>query len=308
MKTYSLLLAVVCAAVLPVSASAKIERVIEKSFAVSPGGQLTVETEGGNVFVQTGDDSAVKVVARQTIRANSEREADDLLERLKLTIEQNGNDVAARAKYERKSWGRNPVSVDFTVTVPARYNVTLGTSGGDVRVADLEGKVRARTSGGNITVGKIAGSVDAHTSGGNVSLVEGSDRVSLRTSGGNIRVDRSVGETILDTSGGDIEVKSVEGTLHADTSGGNVTAGIEGALKGDCVLDTSGGRVKATVDKTVAFTLDASTSGGDVRADGLTITISGGGVGKSKLSGKVNGGGPLLKLHSSGGDIVIATR
>jgi hypothetical protein len=308
MKTYSLLLAIVCAAVLPVSALAKIERVIEKSFAVSSGGQLTVETEGGNVSVQTGGDSAVKVVARQTIRASSEREADELLERLKLTIEQNGNDVTARAKYDRKGWGRNPVTVDFTVTVPARYNVTLGTSGGDVRVADLEGKVRARTSGGNITLGKIGGTVDANTSGGNVSLVEGSGRVSLETSGGNIRVERSVGETILDTSGGDIEVKSVEGTLHAETSGGNVTAGIEGALKGDCVLDTSGGRVKATVDKAAAFALDASTSGGDVRADGLTITISGGGVGKSKLSGKVNGGGPLLKLHSSGGDIVIATR
>ncbi len=308
MKTYSLLLALVCAAVLPVSVSAKVERVVEKTFSVKPGGQLTVETEGGNVSVVTGDDATVKVVARQVIRAGSEREADEVLEKLKLTMEQSGNDVAARAKYERKNWGRNPVSVDFTVTVPARYDVELRTSGGDVRVGDLDGKVRARTSGGNVVLGKMSGPVDAHTSGGNVSLVEGRGRVSLGTSGGNIRVERSVGETDLDTSGGHIEVNSVEGVLRAETSGGNVTAGIVGRLQGDCVLDTSGGRVKATVDKTAAFNLDASTSGGSVRADGLTITIEGGAIGKSTLSGKVNGGGPLLRLHSSGGDIVVATR
>ncbi len=308
MKMHPLFLAAGLLALVPVSAFAKIERVVEKTFSVKPGGSLTVETEGGNVRVETGDDTTVKVVARQTIRASSEREADELLERLDMSIEQSGNDVAVRAKYERMRWGRNPVNVDFTVTVPARYDVDLRTSGGDVRVGDLDGKVRARTSGGNVVLGKMSGPVDAHTSGGNVSLVEGVGRVSLGTSGGNIRVERSVGETDLDTSGGDIEVKSVEGTLRAETSGGNVTAGIVGALKGDCVLDTSGGRVKATVDESAAFTLDASTSGGDVRAEGLTITISGGGIGKSKLSGKVNGGGPLLKLHSSGGDIVIETR
>lgn len=308
MKIYSLLLALVCAAVLPVSVSAKIERVVEKTFAVKPGGRLTVETEGGNVSVVTGDDATVKVVARQVIRTGTEREADEVLKKLNLTIEQSGNDVAARAKYERVKWGRNPVSVDFTVTVPARYDVEVRTSGGDVEVGDLDGKVRVRTSGGDVELGKMSGPVDAHTSGGNVSLVEGRGKVSLGTSGGNVRVERSVGETDLDTSGGDIEVKSVEGVLRAKTSGGNVTAGIVGLLKGDCSLDTSGGSVKAIVDKSAAFDLQASTSGGNVRADGLTITIEGGAIGKSKLSGKVNGGGPLLKLHSSGGDIVVTTR
>jgi len=73
------------------------------------------------------------------------------------------------------------------------------------------------------------------------------------------------------------------------------------------VLSTSGGKVVATVDKAVAFHLDASTSGGDVEADGLTITIEYGGQGKSRLAGDVNGGGPLLKLHSSGGDVVVKT-
>jgi len=57
----------------------------------------------------------------------------------------------------------------------------------------------------------------------------------------------------------------------------------------------------------VGFHIDASTSGGEVEADGLTLTIDHGGVGKSNLSGAVNGGGPDLRLRSSGGDIEITT-
>jgi hypothetical protein len=59
--------------------------------------------------------------------------------------------------------------------------------------------------------------------------------------------------------------------------------------------------------KGAGFHLDASTSGGEVRADGLTITLEHGGSGKSKLVGAVNGGGPRLKLRTSGGDVRIRT-
>lgn len=290
------------------SAQAKIHRTVEKTFAVQPGGELKVDTQGGNIEVKTSAEPTVHVVAKETIRASSDKQADDLLEDLDLTIEQDSGGVTASAKYKKHLWGNNPVEVSFTVTVPKQYAVNLRTSGGNVDVADLDGKVHARTSGGNVSLGKIGGEIDAGTSGGDVSLDDGAKDVKLGTSGGNIRVGHIGGSADLDTSGGDIAVKTVDNTLHASTSGGNVSAGIAGALKGDCDLSTSGGQVRVQVDKGVAFDLDASTSGGDVRAEGLTITIDKGGVGKSRLSGKVNGGGPRLKLRSSGGDISIETR
>ncbi|HYP16618.1 MAG TPA: DUF4097 family beta strand repeat-containing protein [Opitutus sp.] len=292
----------------PLALQARIERVVEKTFAVPAGGLLKVETQGGNIAVQTSNEPAVTVIAKQRFKANSEAEADELAERLELRIEQAGSGVLAQAKYERPKWGSLPVQVDFVVTVPTRYNVDLRTSGGNVSVGDLEGAATVRTSGGDVTLARIAQDVDARTSGGNIVLTEGRGTVTLNTSGGDIRVDRAVGVTELDTSGGNIHVKSVENTLHADTSGGDVTATIAGPLKGDCSLSTSGGQVRATVARTAAFQLDASTSGGGVSADGLTITIEKGNVGKDRLTGKVNGGGPLLKLRSSGGNIAVGVR
>lgn len=295
-----------------VSAQAKIERVVEKTFMVSPGGTLRVETEGGAIRVQSSTDSVVKITAKQKIRASSESEADELLKKLTLSFEAQGSDVTATAKYERPTmgvrWGNQPVEVDFVVTVPARYSANLKTSGGDIIIGDLDGKVNARTSGGDVKLGKISGEIVATTSGGNVSLTEGGAGVELGTSGGDITIGRVVGPTQAHTSGGNIKAAQVENVLEAKTSGGNVSAGFVGGLRGDCLLSTSGGRVKVTVEPTAGFRLDASTSGGDVQAEGFSITIEKGGLGKSRLSGAVNGGGPLLKLRSSGGDIVIAKR
>ncbi len=314
MKFHTLLFAAGMLALIPAAAHAKIERIVEKTFNVQPGGLLKVETHGGEIRIETSATAtSVHVVAREKIRASTEAEADERLKKLSLVMEQRPDGVVASAAYERGSsftitgfWP--PVQVDFTVTVPAAYNVELKTSGGDVTVGDLQGRVTARTSGGDITLGSITGDIRAGTSGGNVRLAEGRGAVKLGTSGGNITVGHAVGPTDLDTSGGDIEIDSVENTLQASTSGGDVTAGIAGSLRGDCRLGTSGGRVRVTVDKTARFALDASTSGGGVDAAGLTITIDKGGAGHNRLSGQVNGGGPLLHLRSSGGEIEIRTR
>ena len=120
-------------------------------------------------------------------------------------------------------------------------------------------------------------------------------------------MDRAGGPTEVSTSGGDVTLKSVEQLISASTSGGDVHATLTGPIKQNTQLSTSGGDVTVEIAKSTAFHLDASTSGGDVRADGITITIEKGGSGKNKLVGAVNGGGPELKLRSSGGDIKVRT-
>ena len=313
MKTRTFLLATGLMTFVPFSAFAKIERVVEKTFTVQPGGTLKVETSGGGIVVESGTGDTVKVTAKEVIRADNDAEADALLKDFTLTIEQQGNDVTAKAKYASSpldfhfgSWP--PVQVSFVVTVPTRYHTDLHTSGGSIKVGDLTGNVLARTSGGGIRIGQIDGTVDAHTSGGDIRLDFCTGDTKLDTSGGGISAQRIVGKADLHTSGGSISVKLVENALQAHTSGGGVEATIAGALKDDCSLSTSGGSIRVAVDKTAAFRLDAATSGGGVRAAGLTIRLENGGLGKSRLVGDVNGGGPLLKLRTSGGGIDVKMR
>jgi len=312
MKSLLPLLALGALLASPAVLSAKITRTVDKTFTVQPGGNFKAATQGGDITIRTADISEVRVTAKQVIRASTEQEADEILEKLTLTLEQTGNDVLAEAKYEKRrggSWFGNwpPVNVSFEVTVPKNFNLNLNTSGGDIEAASLQGNVRARTSGGNLKFDRIDGEIDAHTSGGDIILKEGTARAKLGTSGGDVEVDRAGGPTEVSTSGGDITINSVAQLLSATTSGGNVRATLTEPMKQDTVLSTSGGDVRVQVYKGAGFELDASTSGGDVRAEGLTITIAKGGVGKSRLAGSVNGGGPVLKLRSSGGDISVRT-
>ena len=86
-----------------------------------------------------------------------------------------------------------------------------------------------------------------------------------------------------------------------------ISARLQGPLLEDAVLSTSGGSVTAWVEEGTGFQLDARTSGGGVKAEGVTIKIESGSLGRSKLVGEVNGGGPTLKLRSSGGNINVRT-
>jgi hypothetical protein len=292
------------------SASARIERVVEKSFTAPSAGVLRLETQGGEIRVMPSSDRVVHITARQSIRASTEAEADEMLKHLDLAFEQTGNDVRATARYDKARgffagvWP--PVKVDFIVTVPADFATELRTSGGAIEVGNLQGRVDARTSGGSIKLATLGGAVDARTSGGSITLTEARGPVKLETSGGNITVGRVLeGPADLSTSGGGIRIDAVENLVRARTSGGSVQAGITGSLREDCVLSTSGGSVRVAVAKGAAFRLDASTSGGRVDADGLTLTLDGNRTGRSQLSGTVNGGGPVLKLRSSGGNITV---
>lgn len=294
------------------AASVRMERTLDKSFSVTQPGTLRVETQGGEIRVTPSTDGTVKVTARQRIRAANDGEAEEVLQDLQLTMAQEGRDVFLRAKYDRpqvRSFfrARPSVQVDFYITAPVGFAADLATSGGSITVVELDREVRARTSGGSVKLGRVGGPADVRTSGGSITLDEAGGPVDLRTSGGSITVGEVSGAAELSTSGGSIRIDSVAGAVRASTSGGSIRAGIAGPLKEECVLSTSGGGVRVTVDKAAAFQLDASSSGG-VSADGITLTVNGGKLGRDRLAGAVNGGGPLLKLRTSGGGIAVAAR
>jgi hypothetical protein len=181
MKTLASLLVAGALAFAPAAGLAKIVRQVEQAFPVAPGGTLRVQTMGGDIRVATADVTEVKVTARQTFRTDSEKEADEILAAMTFRIAQEGNDVVAEARSERKGgwFGQNKVTVDFTVTVPRRFNAELSTSGGDIGVGDLTGTVKARTSGGDLDFARIAGDLEGRTSGGDITLVEGTARAEL---------------------------------------------------------------------------------------------------------------------------------
>ncbi len=285
-----------------------------RTFNVAPGGTLTIDADVGDIHVTSGSGNTVTVDVTQSPRSN--RYMD-------VTAEQQQNDITVRGKFEGGSRWFNWSNVDakFVVNVPARYNVQLSTSGGDIRVADLQGQARVKTSGGGIKLGNIDGPVTANTSGGDISIDGSRGAVELHTSGGGIDIGSIAGNIQAKTSGGSVEVRHAGGDLYirssgggieigealgavdAQTSGGSIRARLAQQPRGDSRLSTSGGGITVSLAPNVAVELDAHTSGGDVETDVPVMLL--GRQNESAIEGKINGGGPKLVLRSSGGDIRI---
>ncbi len=297
------------------AAYAAIDSPIHKTFNVAPGGTLTLDADVGDVRVTSGGNGVTVDVKR---RARSE----DALRDFTVTFDQQGNNVSVSAKYNRPNhWFNwtNDLDVSFEINVPSNYNLQLATSGGDIKVGDLQGQVRARTSGGDLTLGNINGPVDAKTSGGDMSIASARGKLDLNTSGGDIKIGDAEGPATAKTSGGSIDIHRVTGDLYAhtsgggiaidealgaidaSTSGGSIRARLSQQPRGDSRLSTSGGGITLSLAGNVSVDVDAHTSGGDVESD-LPITILGK-QSEGDLAGKINGGGPRLVLRSSGGSI-----
>src|SRR5215204_3195460 len=104
-STTRLLLAVGCMSASALVSHARVDRSVEKTFTVTGAGTLHVETQGGGIRVEASSDSAVRITAKQRINTDSEAEANELLQKLELTFEQNGNDVRIVSKYEKRPSG-----------------------------------------------------------------------------------------------------------------------------------------------------------------------------------------------------------
>lgn len=275
---------------------------LQRQLTLAPGGSFLVDADIGSVLL-TGDATSG---ARVTLTASD----DDFDSRFSIDFEERPDAVVMRVKRRGSwtdglfgGWTRNR-NVRITVRVPRMTMVTLRTSGGQLSTDDIDGPVSLRTSGGSIAARRIRGDVDADTSGGSIDIADIMGRVRADTSGGSIDITSVTGAVDARTSGGSVEIRGAGGRVDARTSGGAVTVGFTAGNGQGGTLTSSGGQVRAEIDPAVSLSLDASSSGGGVDAD-VPVTVSGR-FSRNSLRGDLNGGGPLLRLRSSGGGVRVS--
>jgi DUF4097 and DUF4098 domain-containing protein YvlB len=274
------------------------DKTFDRTFAVAPGGHLSVKMDMGSIAVTGGDSTQVVVRIKAS---GSERELEDL----SFAADKSGSDVTITGKRSSSGkwlgWWFTDANVNVTVEVPREYNLDLNTSGGGIKVRHLTGKALGRTSGGRISLEDIKGAVNMRTSGGSVTLNALSGPVEVHTSGGPISANQIDGGLRAHTSGGSIRFERISGPIEAHSSGGSINIELIGENQG-IAARTSGGSVTLRLPASTSGTLNASTSGGSVSSD-MRLTRSE--IGKSSLRGTLNDGGPEIIARTSGGSIRV---
>jgi hypothetical protein len=319
-RTSTLLASLALGTGLLLAAPALADYRFEKTLPLAAGGELLVETAGGSVTVTGGAAEGAHIVV------TAERDREEVEER--YTFDFSSQDGQARVINRRRGsgfghwfdWGRG-MGLHFEIQVPRSTRVDLQSSGGGIRVSDLQGAARLRSSGGAVGAFDLVGAVDASSSGGGVEVRRVQGDLRLGSSGGRVTAEQITGDVSAESSGGGVEVSAVTGDVDASSSGGGVHLdGIGGRVTAESSggpvtavlapdntaggsLSSSGGGVRVDVDPAARLTIDASSSGGSVVCD-LPVTVQGK-VSRGSLHGKLNGGGAPLHVRSSGGGIRI---
>jgi DUF4097 and DUF4098 domain-containing protein YvlB len=205
----------------------------------------------------------------------------------------------------------------------------LHTGGGSIEVHHANGKVIAETGGGSVEIQAGTQGATIETGGGGVQVRQCNGKVKVSTGGGSVDLSDIGGPAEIETGGGSIHLNSAKGHVHAETGGGGIelfgvpsaraetgAGGITvklvntGSERNDSDLETGAGDITVYIAADVAINVRASVDMGNghhITSDFPDIHIGSEGDkwGPKSLTaeGKLNGGGPTMKVHTSAGDI-----
>ncbi|MFQ5824274.1 MAG: DUF4097 domain-containing protein [bacterium] len=285
------------------------------------GGDLTVSRLTGEVSLKTsGGEITLNAIDGPVEAKTSGGDIEVINSKKRVTLKTSGGSI------ELENIGGPLIAKTSGGDITLRSSnamVDIRTSGGDIELSDVGGEVKAHTSGGDIDVQNTKGAVNVHTSGGDIDLRNIGGTLDASTSGGDIEGRTIQGGAEVSTSGGSIELKDVKGGVRGKTAGGDISVEITlRDFKKDHRVDlrTAGGEIALYIPEKLPATIRAEIEITDRWEDyniysDFPLTSSED-MGRKeerryrrrryiRSEGDINGGGDLIELYTTNGDIHI---
>jgi hypothetical protein len=223
-----------------------------------------------NVHVET-DDGSVVVTTGDTkeVEFRVEYQGYTLDKSLHIESNQHGDDVELIARIPRGfhiSLGTMR-RLHIEVRMPKDADLQVRTGDGAITASSLKGSVRLHTGDGAIAASDLDGKCDASSGDGRIRLSGRFDVLSAKSGDGSIGVDALHGSKL--------------------DSGWSITSG--------------DGGIDVAIPADLPANIEVSSGDGRITTD-IPITIEGV-MSKSRIHGKMNGGGSTLTIHTGDGSI-----
>ena len=295
----------------------------ERTIDVMPGATLDVTTVRGRIDVTTHEARQIRIDGTVTIRVSAgfTAPADPVVLARRVAdrppIEVAGNVVRLRPPANADEL--RTLTVAYQVRVPRDTTIIVGTDSGEVTIdgvtapvtvttessaislSRLEGKTEVKTGSGDVKVDRAAGGLHVVTQSSSITLRALSGALEARTQSGAVRVSfAAAGSADVETGSSAIQLEGLSGRTKVRTQSGRVELG--GAPTDGWDVTTGSSVIEAAFEPSAKFTLEATSTSSSVRVTGLSVD---GFTAKERVSGKVGGGGPMVRLASRSGQIHI---
>jgi DUF4097 and DUF4098 domain-containing protein YvlB len=274
-----------------------------------PGKELYVSNNHGKIDVRTWNRDNVEIIGvKKTYFGEDQLDNIDIgidrSEFLKITTER-------ERKYE---W----VWMDLEIHIPAGMRVhKITSSAGSVYIKGIAGNFSVEVENGKINAEEISGNINLQTENGRINLENSRGNFSLYSDNGNIfatYVDNIItAEAVngwvhihhtdfigsVEVDNGEIWVKNSGMCLNADSQNGEMIIRVDDISLSGMKLRTQNGEIDVTIPKDLKANYTVDQKNGDVRFRNLDNRIG------SDSFGLLNGGGPLIDIRISNGNVFL---
>jgi DUF4097 and DUF4098 domain-containing protein YvlB len=184
----------------------ELEETFKKVVSVETAKRLTLENRNGSIEVRGWDRDEIEVIAYKKVRANNRDTAERLMEELKISITERGDEIEVITDYPDRgsshnggflSWlmggfGNRSYSVSYVIRVPQKFDLDISSTNGRLEILDCNGRLRLETTNGKILADDVSGSVRCKTTNGSIKVtmmdVEEDDEMSFTSTNGSIKL------------------------------------------------------------------------------------------------------------------------
>jgi len=254
------------------------EATFDRTLTVNGQVELSVSTGSGNIHLTRGSGNQVHIFGRvKSGWGGSDQRVREIA--ANPPIEQTGNIVRIGMRHENL----HNISIDYEIQAPENAILEAGSGSGNITVDGVGQNAKISTGSGNIHASGLHGGFTVNTGSGDIYVEQTGD-----------------GDVKAQTGSGNIELRDLRGGVRAGTGSGNIKIG--GAPTGPWHLETGSGNIEYWPGK-APLTLDASTGSGGIHTDQEMVTQ--GSISRHHVTGKLNGGGPTVRIETGSGDISV---
>lgn len=295
-----------------------------KSYSLTGSDKISLSNQFGEMKLVTWDKNEIKVDIAIAAKADDEKRAQEILDKITIEDNKSGNTVSFKTKFADDSWNNNDndndnknnanrntnrndnrnrntnrnenhnegMDIDYVVYLPSGNSLKAENQFGKMIVPDYRGEADLTSKFGSLTAGKISNAkqIDVEFGEANISSMTGGE-LSIKFSSGTIN--------------------NISGSVKSDLQFSQVKLMIDNDTKG-LTIDNSYSTVYLDLDKSFSATYDISTSmGGFTNKSSFTIKEQNedkNGYGprfNNRYTGTSGGGAAKIKVNSSFGEVIL---
>ncbi|HBF36681.1 MAG TPA: hypothetical protein DDW50_05110 [Firmicutes bacterium] len=263
---------------------------VDQNFKLPQGiTNIKVQNESGNI--QINNTASHTIFAKAHIKLtghhdNSSTRMKNIQKQFKFTGEIQDDTLVVKfiTPDEFNFLSRYHCDSNIIIDIPKGLAIVVKSNAGNIDVSGIDGSLTVENQAGNVNIDSVMGNADIHSNAGQVEI------------------KKVNGSSTIHCNAGNVNLAECEGPITAELRAGNLNIHFT-KVSSNCDLDLAAGNLKLSLPANARFTIAAESSMGNIDSDFALTTKKE--YTRATANGEVNGGGPLIRIRNSSGNIKL---